>query len=888
MVGGAGGQMLLGIVLEMDASGVVTGASLADEALDKVKNKATEASSSVQSSADNMAKSVQAAGGLMAAGIATAGIGMAIEKNLVEPMMAESKKFQLEMAHVGLVSHASAMEMEELRKIAISTAASMGEAPEAVASGMKVMLAAGLDTKTMLTSLDSVLQLVKASRGELNLETAAEANTTALLKFQHAGESTAQILDHFATAADATKLSFRDLPIILNSMGTAAADLKMSSSEAFAVVGALTNVGQSAAQAGNSVMGFSRRMVQVQSQVETAAKKAGLSVEEFMKSPPDKMPKVVQAFTKFGVSMFDAQGNMRSTTDVMSEFVDASKRLTGVSEKEFLLEASAMFGQQAKAVVSGLAVMKRNGKEGGEAFKDLVASLDAATGSSKRASDTFMNTALGQEKVVEGLKATAATLAGEEIIGFAEIFTAAQKSVLTGFIDMAKASPKFAGSIAKTTMALGLMLKVLGGLMVVGAGFLLFVATVGPSITAAGGAAAMMGTALGGIGTALGSVAVAMLPVLGMILLAAAAFFALRKAWQDDVFGIQTVFGDFGERVKLIWQGIIDFWDGEGSADLLKTLDEKGLLKWVVLFLQVRDRIVAVWKGITLAMEHAAAILVPVFTAIVVGAVMLLDVLRELWNEVMGTDISTQVTAWQAFGYVIGALAVYAAITALSFLALPLAIVAFLALLGLAMSTVSEFGFAMGVWLAGALESLGQWFINVGTKIAEFFVGLKDKAFEWGSSFFGAVWDGMKNKWESVKGWFTEKLASLRAMLPGSDAETGPLSDLTASGQALMTTFHAGMTQGAPMAVQGVNTAAGQILGALPTTPILQPNTPTAEAGAAAGGGAGAAQKTISVIIQKLELLAMNATPEEAERLATMVLEKIAAKAEEAVESAFA
>lgn len=887
-VGGAGGQMLLGIVLEMDATGVVTGASLADESLDRVKRKAQEADTSVKGAADNMAKSMQAAGGMMAAGIASAGVGIAIEKSLVEPMLEESKKFQLEMAHVGLVSHATASEMEGLKAIAFSTAAAMGEAPEAVAAGMKVMLAAGLDTKTMLMSLDSVLQLVKASRGELSLETAAEANTTALLKFQHAGETSAQILDHFATAADATKLSFSDLPVILNSMGTAASDLKLSSSEAFALVGALSNMGQGAAQAGNAVMGFGRRMVQVQSQVTTAAEKAGMSVQEFMASPPEKLPKVVQAFTKFGVSMFDAQGKMRGMTEVMSEFVDASNRVKGVSDQEFAVASQAMFGQQAKAVIEALSAMKRNGKEGGEAFKDLVTSLDNANGSAKRASDTFMNTASGQEKVVEGLKKTAATLAGEELLGVTEIFTHVQKAMLENFIDLAKASPKFAGAMGKSVAVLGLVLKVLGGIMVVGAGFLMFVATVGPAITAAGGAGAMLATAFTGIGAALGSIAVAALPVLGMLALAAAAFFTLRKAWEEDVGGIQTIFGDFASRVKLIWEGILDFWDGEGSADLLKTLDEKGLLKWVLLALQLRDRVVAVWDGIVSAFKMAWNVIMPILAFFAVATVFLIDTLKELWDTVMGTDISTQISMWKAFGFVIGALAVYAAITALSFLAVPLAIIAFLGLLALAMQTVSEFSFGVGVWLAAAVEKIALWFVEMGTMIVDKFVGMKDQAFEAGSGFITALWDGMKAQWEGLKGWFSDGLTSLRDMLPGSDAKVGPLSDLTSSGQSLMTTFGAGMALGAPSVVQGVDTAAGQILGTLPTVPIVQPNMSMMPAAAPAAGEAGAASKMISVVIEKLELMAMNATPEEAERLARMILDKIAQKADEDVEASFA
>jgi hypothetical protein len=49
----------------------------------------------------------------------------------------------------------------------------------------------------------------------------------------------------------------------------------------------------------------------------------------------------------------------------------------------------------------------------------------------------------------------------------------------------------------------------------------------------------------------------------------------------------------------------------------------------------------------------------------------------------------------------------------------------------------------------------------------------------------------------------------LRNLLPGSDARTGPLSDLTASGRALPETLGAAISRGAPAAVDAATNLAG-------------------------------------------------------------------------------
>lgn len=94
------------------------------------------------------------------------------------------------------------------------------------------------------------------------------------------------------------------------------------------------------------------------------------------------------------------------------------------------------------------------------------------------------------------------------------------------------------------------------------------------------------------------------------------------------------------------------------------------------------------------------------------------------------------------------------------------------------------------------------------------------------------IMSGIAGAIAAVKG----AAAKLRSYLPGSDAERGPLSDLMASGKALMTTFDAGMNK------------ANVDLGGTMEHVLPQPATLTAAAPAASGGSQGGSVSNSSSI----------------------------------------
>jgi TP901 family phage tail tape measure protein len=98
-----------------------------------------------------------------------------------------------------------------------------------------------------------------------------------------------------------------------------------------------------------------------------------------------------------------------------------------------------------------------------------------------------------------------------------------------------------------------------------------------------------------------------------------------------------------------------------------------------------------------------------------------------------------------------------------------------------------------GVWehIKGLFGAFTGWLWGLGNAFADAGKGLVD-----------AFLSGLLAGWHTLKSGFISIMDEIRSYLPGSDAERGPLSQLTASGRAMMPTFAAGMAQSSDTATR--------------------------------------------------------------------------------------
>lgn len=161
-----------------------------------------------------------------------------------------------------------------------------------------------------------------------------------------------------------------------------------------------------------------------------------------------------------------------------------------------------------------------------------------------------------------------------------------------------------------------------------------------------------------------------------------------------------------------------------------------------------------------------------------------------------------------------------------------------------------------GIW--SVLRALPGQVWSALVAAVSFVVSLPEQFFKAGAALFGALWDGMKSVASSIVGFVIDVLREIRSYLPFSDAEIGPLSNLTASGKAFGTTWAQGIRDGMPdvqAAVEDVGKTAGAGLGVANLSVATASGAP-APGTPARGGTVDAAPRSVTVNIHSMTVQA--------------------------------
>ncbi len=126
-----------------------------------------------------------------------------------------------------------------------------------------------------------------------------------------------------------------------------------------------------------------------------------------------------------------------------------------------------------------------------------------------------------------------------------------------------------------------------------------------------------------------------------------------------------------------------------------------------------------------------------------------------------------------------------------------------------------------------------EYYIFLFSSIKTIFTGIWDfivnifsgkSLYDSGAALIDTFRQGILSAWQGLKNSFTDVLASLREMLPFSDAKTGPLSTLTLSGTRLLSTLGEGVNQAAPAFLKNINGVFSQINPSIDTANLNVPN----------------------------------------------------------------
>ena len=293
-----------------------------------------------------------------------------------------------------------------------------------------------------------------------------------------------------------------------------------------------------------------------------------------------------------------------------------------------------------------------------------------------------------------------------------------------------------------------------------------------------------------------------------------AAVGLLYVAYKKNFGGIATTLNRWGRNISLVVRGVTAIFESlKGSTfeirgELARDIRAAGLERLVVTVgravYRIKEFFAGIWEGLNF--DGAVAVLIPAILKI--GE--LFDFVGKRVEEAFGFEVTSAASEARGLGEVLGGFLSWileglATVIANLVRGIESLIAAFRwlgAVLTGDWATAAEM--AQSVWdnfcaslMAFAdLFRIGDWLRNAWAQATEWLAGID--LFESGARLLDTFKEGILSKVESLKQTFSDALASLRNLLPFSDAKEGPLSTLTLSGARLMSTLGEGMNAGFP------------------------------------------------------------------------------------------
>lgn len=287
--------------------------------------------------------------------------------------------FEATMSRVKALSNANAQEMEQLTQKAKDMGAATKFSGTESAEAFTYMAQAGWGVQDMLDGIQGIMSLSAADGLDLASTTDIVAN--ALTAFGLKAKDSGSFADVMATASSASNTDVYDLGEAFKYVAPVAGAMKYSIQDVSLALGIMSNNAVKGSMAGTSL-------------------KTSLAN---MAAPTDAM---AEAMEKYGISLTDSQGNMKTLRGVMDNL---RQGLGGLSEAEQTAAASTIFGKEAMAGM--LAVV--NASE--EDYKKLAEQIDNSEGSADRMAETMQDNLAGALEQLGGAVETAQLTLGKRL-----------------------------------------------------------------------------------------------------------------------------------------------------------------------------------------------------------------------------------------------------------------------------------------------------------------------------------------------------------------------------------------------------------------------------------------------------------------------------------------
>lgn len=548
----------------------------------------SQANSATQSIAEKAGKSLQSAGKSMAAA------GTALTKTVTVPIVAAgtaavktTADFDSAMSKVSAVSGATGDQLQALRDKAKEMGAQTKFSATESAQAFNYMAMAGWKTEEMLDGIDGIMALSAADG--LDLATTSDIVTDALTAFGLSASDSAHFADVLAQASRNANTNVSMLGESFKYVAPVAGSLGYSVEDVSVALGLMANSGIKASQAGTSLRQALSQLI----------------------SPTDKVEINME---KYGISLFDAEGQSKSLMEVMKDLrksfggitVDMEKVSAAVeqgdeawaayaeslpiSDQEKMQALVDMFGTRAMPAM--LSIINASESD----FEKLSDAINDADGTAQEMADTMLDNLNGQltllKSALEGLA-----------ISLGELLMPLIRKVVSWVQQLVDKLNSLDESQKENIIRIGAAIAVIGpALLIVGK----LVTAIGSIITAGSkvvGLVSKLGPGLKAVGTALGGISTTAAAVVAIVLALVAAFVTLWKNFEDFRNKIKAIVQDVVDKFKEAGQKITDAlnalgFDFEDIVDAIKEIWEA--FCWFIgpIFIGMIDSIGTALKGV--------------------------------------------------------------------------------------------------------------------------------------------------------------------------------------------------------------------------------------------------------------------------------------------------
>lgn len=352
--------------------------------IDEAKNSADGAAHSLDEYGQAVKETGTAAGsagsaidtmrGVLGANFATSALSVVVDKLRESASYAVEvgKEFEGAMSKVEALSGATGADLDALKDKAAELGRNTSFSASEVAEAFSYMALAGWDTEQMLASISGVLNLAKAS--EMDLGEASDIVTDYISAFGLSAKDAGHFVDVMATAISKSNTDTAQLGEAYKNVASTAGQFGYSVEETTAALMTMANVGIKGGEAGTSLNAL---MVRMASNTKNCA----------------------DELRKYGVSIYDSNGNMKSLTSILTGTAEAMSKLT--TEEQANL-AKIIAGQnQYTGFLSVMQGLGDAAKQNGQSFEDYTEKLKNCDNAAQNMADTMSNNLEGDMKGLE-------------------------------------------------------------------------------------------------------------------------------------------------------------------------------------------------------------------------------------------------------------------------------------------------------------------------------------------------------------------------------------------------------------------------------------------------------------------------------------------------------